>query len=220
MSMINRIKRIHLRHRKRLIRIRNIQPVIHETGIARAGQLGVGFCCGNGEVGVRAADCDGHVGYEARGCVGVGAGFVGVIGGLRTEDYVRAGGEEEGCGVGDVGWECLDGFCYAAVTGKAVVSLLAILSLFLRAGAGEDLLVGGGAGFVAGARAVGAAVVGWCQAAAVVVAELDDHEVAGFDCVDQSLETAFAVVAAGGAAGYGVVDDWDGQGVVEVLAPS
>lgn len=97
-----------------------------------------------------------------------------------------------------------------------VVSLLSRFCLSLV----RCLLVGGGARLVACAGAVGAAVVGWCQAAAVVVAQLDDHEVAGFDCVNQGLETAFAVVAAGGAAGYGCVDDWDGQGVVEVLAPS
>lgn len=72
----------------------------------------------------------------------------------------------------------------------------------------------------AGGGAVGAAVVGWRQAAAVVVAEFDDHVIAFFEVVGDGGETAFARVGAGGAAGDSVVDDGKGEVGREVVAPA
>lgn len=66
----------------------------------------------------------------------------------------------------------------------------------------------GRADFVAGAGAVAAAVVGGAvRRAAVVVAELDDYDVVGFEEGGDLGEAAFVRVAAGGAAADGFVDD-------------
>lgn len=80
-----------------------------------------------------------------------------------------------------------------------------------------DLLAGfaGRADLVAGAGAVAAAVVvGVVRRAAVVVAELDDYDVVGFEQGSDLGEAAFVRVAAGGAAADGFVDD-GGVGVEE-----
>lgn len=84
----------------------------------------------------------------------------------------------------------------------------------------EGLLVHGRARLGSGSCAVRAAVVGWRNAASVVVAELDDHEVALLKEGLDGCEPAFAGEAAGGPAGEGFVDDWDGEGVVQVLTPA
>lgn len=86
---------------------------------------------------------------------------------------------------------------------------------------GQDILLDVGvAGLVAGARAVRSAVVGRCERAAVVVAELNDDEVFGLNEGGDFGEVAFDGVAAGGTAGDCFVDYWDGQGVFEVLTPA
>lgn len=80
-----------------------------------------------------------------------------------------------------------------------------------------DLLAGlsRSADLVAGAGAVAAAVVvGVVGGAAVVVAELDDYDVVGFEQGSDLGEAAFVRVAAGGAAANGFVDD-GGVGVKE-----
>lgn len=83
---------------------------------------------------------------------------------------------------------------------------------------GQDRLghavVGRLAGFRASAGAVGASVVGArVGGPAVVVAQLDDHKVAGLDEVVELGEAAFARVGAGGAAGDGAVHDGQREGV-------
>lgn len=70
------------------------------------------------------------------------------------------------------------------------------------------------------AGAVGAAVVVGLGRAAVVVAELDDDNIAGLDLVGHGLEAALVPVGAGGAAADGAVDGGDGQQVADVIAPT
>ena len=80
-----------------------------------------------------------------------------------------------------------------------------------------DLLAGlsRSADLVAGAGAVAAAVVvGVVGGAAVVVAELDDYDVVGFEQGSDLGEAAFVRIAAGGTAADGFVDD-GGVGVEE-----
>ena len=126
-------------------------------------------------------------------------------GGIRTRACLAGiiggrGGDDDFCAFGDQGF---------GRVGK-------VRDVGLRDDAG-----GGGAGFGAGADAVGAPVVGGGEGAAVVVPEFDDDDVAGYDGVGEGCEASFVRVGAGGAAGDGIVDyGYAGEGVGEVDAPA
>lgn len=86
-------------------------------------------------------------------------------------------------------------------------------------------VVNGSARLVALAGAGGPAVVGVvgrpeAAAAAVVVAELDDDEVAGRERRFDGREAPLVGEGARAAAGEGAVDDGEGERVLEVVAPS
>lgn len=117
-----------------------------------------------------------------------------VVGRLRGEDDGGALGDERFGGRLDVVVECVDFFAG-----------------FAR-----------GTHFRAGARAVGAAVVGGrVGRAAVVVAKLNHDNVAGFYDIGELGEAAFIGVGAGRAAGNGLVDDGDaGEERGKVFTPS
>lgn len=68
------------------------------------------------------------------------------------------------------------------------------------------------------ARAIGAPVVG--AARSVVVAELDNNEIALLDEVGDIGKASFLCIAAGGAAGNGEIDYRNVEAVVEILTPA
>lgn len=129
---------------------------------------------------------------EAWGRVGVAAALPGVVGRLRAQDDRGALGDHELGRLADVVDEGVDG--------RAVLAGLARL----RAGAG----------------AVAAAVVVGLGAAAVVVSELDHHDVAGLDQVGDLGEAALGREGTGRAAADGLVDDGGGREGAKVLAPA
>ena len=71
-----------------------------------------------------------------------------------------------------------------------------------------------------GAGAEGTCSVCFFRGSAVVVPELDDDEVPGFDLGGEVIEAAFSGVGAGGAAALGEVDDLEGDVVCEGTAPA
>ena len=90
---------------------------------------------------------------------------------------------------------------FSDVRSRGVTNVL-VESVHLLAGLSRS------ADFVASAGTVAAAVVvGVVRRAAIVVSELDDHDVVGFEQRSDLGEAAFVRVAAGGAAADGFVDD-------------
>lgn len=129
---------------------------------------------------------------EARGRVRVAARLPDVVGRLRAQHHRGALGHHELGRLADVVDEGVDG--------GAVRAGLARLR--------------------AGARAVAAPVVVGLGAAAVVVAELDHHDVARLDEVGDLGEAALDRVGAGRPAADGLVDDGGGGELAKVLAPA
>ena len=122
------------------------------------------------------------------------AGLPRVVGRRGRYDDLGALGSEQFSSIGDVGWIGEDGYGF--------------------------VVVGGGTSLGACAGAVCAAVVGGSERSTVIVAELNDHKVAGDEEVGYGFEAAFDSVTTGGAASHGLVHDGDWEWVFEVVSPA
>ena len=118
----------------------------------------------------------------------------GIVRRLRRDDDVRP--------LGDIALGCLD---QIPVKGMHDVGFV---------------IVDARAGLISFAGTVGSSVVGGTERSAVVVAELDDDEVAGLNLLRDGLEPAFFVERACRATSDCVVDDWNIKRVFQVLAPA